>query len=120
MANDGVETGVTLMVGGLLITGFLVSGRRYFNEYLVSSISMTPDPDGSGAAAMKLFYESFGAVYSEERLADENRLPPSFVHLWKATIMHPSGSSIPTEGTMWWRGRISEVQGFIMGTMTRS
>ncbi len=41
---------------------------------------------------------------------------PSFIHLKKATVRSPSGS-LPSNDGMLWRGRLTEVSGFMLGSI---
>jgi hypothetical protein len=45
--------------------------------------------------------------------------PPNYIHLKEAKFFLPSGAGkpIPANQGVWWRGRLSEVSGFILGSL---
>lgn len=109
LANTGIEMDITLTVGGFLVSGVLVSGKRFFDEKLAGS-TIGGNVDESLADTFRNYFRSFGKIYDEAQTED---LPlPSFIHLRDARFFHNSGTPIPSNGGVWWRGRISQIQGF--------
>jgi hypothetical protein len=115
LANSGIETGVTLSVGGFLISGFLVSGKRYF-EYIASDESLAGLNEDYRESVSK-YYLTFGSIYGVQS-DNENPPLPTFLHLRGARYFHHAGKAIPTNSGIWWRGRLSEIQGFSIGTLS--
>ncbi|MBC8994964.1 gas vesicle protein [Pseudomonas sp. N40(2020)] len=110
--NDtNIRIGVTLTVGGNMVTGTLIPHEAYF-ERLATDIS-TPfadtDPEGQEALYKRII--GFGKADPEV----EN-LPNQYVHLDNARV-HTGGNQIlPSQGTLW-RGKVSAIDGFILGEL---
>lgn len=111
--NDAnLRMGVTLTVGGNMITGTLIPHETYF-ERLATDIS-TPfaetDPE-----AQKALYNRFVDFGKPVDPAIES-LPNQYIHLDNARV-HTGGNQIlPSKGTLW-RGKLSAVDGFILGEL---
>jgi hypothetical protein len=113
MANrHGVEMGVTLTIGGSTVTGTLVGGKKYFEKFGEMVASGWPGTDEDRERMRATFAEP-AKLYE-----DGNMERPSFIHLRDAQIVHPN-EFIPSQG-MLWRGRLSDVSGFSLGTFSRS
>ena len=118
LANDGLEIGITLTVGGFLVSGILVSGKRYFNDNLAGP--GFADHMGESAETIRDYFRSFGSIYDDATNTPEGapRPLPTFLHLYNARFFHNSGKPIPANRPIWWRGRISEIQGFTIGSLS--
>jgi hypothetical protein len=95
--NDSVHP-ITLLVGGFLVSGELVSGKRFFAE------------------ALKL--DEIGKRLFPDVKEDEE--PPasaltSYIHLRNARVFHPAGPAVPANEAIWFRVRLAEVAGFTIG-----
>lgn len=117
---DGFDFGVTLSVGGRIVAGNLISGRQYFTE-LGLSLSQAADKQTTAAAAdiMRTFADNWSqlaAVYDPSRFED-SAPAPSFIHLKNARYIIGS-DFVPAPG-MLWRGKLSSVDGFSLGALTR-
>lgn len=54
-----------------------------------------------------------------ERLATDPKAPsPMLIHLKDARFFHAAGKPIPNNRGVWWRGRLSQVSGFMLGTLS--
>lgn len=106
------EKSITLWVGGGMVTGILVSGSRYFDEYIAEFTSnMSP----AGAESTRSVLREIGKSYYEkdpEPIANHT----AFIHLIDAKLWTPSGAvpAIQNSGVIW-RGRLSQVTGFSLG-----
>ena len=117
LANDsGFGFGVTLQVGGLLVSGTLASGAAYFEGVAAET---APALEGDLAETFQKWFGNFRDL--------ANRKPPDgvprtvrFIHLRDAKFYNTTGSPIPGNRGVWWRGRISEVGGFVLGTLGES
>ena len=119
LANDGVELGVTLTVGGFLLSGTIVGGKRYFDDHL-GGAGFTDGLDEESREFFLAFFRSFGKIYDPPQDGTEGqRNPPVFIHLKDARFFHHAGKPIPVNRPIWWRGRISEVQGLSLGTLVQ-
>lgn len=109
----GVSVPVTFTIGGGLVSGHLISEADYF-EQLASDFSVAL-PEAAKAAGKELI------LSLQPTLAvDENDQPAcQFVHLKGAQVFNGSSNPIPSSGTLW-RGKISSVEGFSLGSLTVS
>ena len=128
-ANDrAMEYGVTLHVGGLAITGTLINGRTYFEEIaklLAGAVTIENEEEGGGRSNLQEAIAGMGRIYPEREYIDrleageDISLPnqPSFIHLRDAHWLVGT-QVVPTEPGIYWRGRISAVDGFVLGTIS--
>jgi hypothetical protein len=140
LTNDhfALDFPVTLHVKGLTITGVLVSGRTYFERWaneLSGSLNFENGEDPEIEKARQTIRENFsrfGEIYptAEEAAlaADEfeadpegyakkvRRNPPMFIHLRDARFFI-GDRPVPNNRPVLWRGRLSEVDGFMLGTL---
>jgi hypothetical protein len=110
-----IELGITLNLGGFLVSGRLVSGQKYFGGFGEDLGSTFNDPEIRRNVEQS--YAQLGEIYTAGRKAGEAVAPPNYLHLMNARFFHTAGVPIPTDGGVWWRGRISEVSGFFLGTL---
>lgn len=113
-----MEIGVTLTVGGFLVSGTMMSGHKYFELFgrdFASGCLAGADAEVINSVASS--FARHGTMYTEAR-ANETPLPePGFVHLRDAKLWGLKGETLPTDTGMLWRGRLSEVSGFVLGTI---
>ncbi len=109
-----MEIGITLQVSGLLVSGLLVSGHKYFAGLA------TEVPNGvldeAAAEAVRKFFASFQSIYEKSSGRGETT-STMYIHLKNARFFHADGKPIPANRGVWWRGSLSHVAGFIMGTL---
>ncbi len=109
------ELDITLTVGGMLISGTLTGVRQYFDEvgsYFASPFSEKPNSEQVRATFKKIGDQCSCISPSEQ--TDR----PSYIHLRNTLFFDAQGKPQPSqEGGTWWRGRLSEVQGFSPGKM---
>lgn len=114
LVNAGnYEISVTLQVSGMLVSGLLVSGKRFFEGYS-DDLSSPFEPGSEMEEAVREFALTNRAVYDRE---GEEVDPPMFIHLRDARYVTPGGL-LPTNNGVWWRGRLSEVGGFSLGSLS--
>jgi hypothetical protein len=108
------ELGITLNVGGFLIAGTLVGVKQYFAEFgadFAASFDAGKSPED-----IRTFFKKIGdecACVSHKEQTES----PSYIHLKDARLFNTQGKPMQESGGVWWRGRISEVQGFIPGNL---
>lgn len=122
---------ITLTVGGTLVSGELVGGRTYFMGVKRSFLSamrkgMTPDESVANETLQMFddYFDSVISIYPEsfedrEEEHEEAEREVVFLHMTNVRFFQPGGEPIPTppgEGVSW-RGRISRVDGFSLGSM---
>jgi hypothetical protein len=107
-AADSGKTsiGITLNVGGLLISGELISTSRYMSEFLGGAIR-----------------DKIKSVLDEREdlkrlVEDAPEKKDDFIHLREARFFVPSQRPIPgaSEGVLW-RGALDSVDGFFIGRL---
>ena len=104
--NSPMEFGITLQVSGMLVSGQLVSHKTYFEGL---------------AIALSEGLEKFPDLADTLNIESNVDIPmPQFIHLKNAKLINTAGHDIPRGAGVWWRGRISEVGGFILGTFSES
>lgn len=111
-----LEIGITLQANGFLVSGLLVSGHKYFEGFgsdFASAFSVQED-----AEVIRESYAKFGGIYTTELPADSEIAPPNFIHLKNAKFFNTHGNPIPGNRGVWWRGRVSQIDGFILGSLS--
>ena len=114
-ANAGAEIGLTVTASGQVVTGTLISERAYF-----AGISKSLEQAGDLGAAVASSVEHFSAdLY--ENLPDSAPSAVTFLHLGDARYLS-AGSLVPANPTSRgvWRGRLDQVSGWVLGTLTSS
>jgi hypothetical protein len=106
------EFPITLTVGGVLVSGFLASGHRYFDEFADQMTSGIQDTPGLDREELRAQFALPGQVF----LIDEEegkRPPPRYIHVLDARYYFGREIVTPTVkgGRVWWRGRIESVDG---------
>ncbi len=114
------EIGITLHASGLIVSGMLISGRRYF-ELLIESLESS---SSEGVATFGQLFTPFRDRYIEDALAGESTeeeahttlRPVGFIHMRDAQTFSPTGHALP--GTLW-RARLTEITGWSIGSYGR-
>lgn len=117
-ANKDFEMGITLAVGGLLVTGILVGPRRWLDGLLAE---LREGNDGLAAFADGLD-EGLGAAFAQHDREldgdDWKYVEIAFVHLRDARFVQPGASPIPENRPVVWRGLFESVDGWCLGTFS--
>ena len=115
MANKShFELQITLNVGGFLISGTLAGVKQYFADFGTDFASSFYA--GKSFEEIRTTFQKIGdecACVSKSEPSDS----PSYIHLKDARFFDAQGNSIGGNKGVWWRGRISEVQGFVPGSV---
>lgn len=110
---SGATLPVTFTIGGNLVSGYLISEDEYFDLLASDFSSALPESVRDTGKELIMTLKPVPAVNGEEQ-------PPcQFVHLKLAKVFNGLSSPIPATGTLW-RGKISSVEGFSLGTLTVS
>lgn len=119
LANvSSISIGVSLNVDGFIVSGSLASGRAYFDGVASEmAAAITDSPEAS--ESMRKYFSTFGDIYDAIPEGEERKLP-IYIHLKDAKFFHNAGKPVPGNRGVWWRGRISRVSGFILGTLSTS
>jgi len=124
IANSGVGIDIVLSVSGQTITGVTISTEMYFEEMAHRcDISLISGPPQSREILESLskFYRSFKNIGKPPEDASEDfTVPlPGYIHLQNAKVIGEDKDT-PNTGSLLWRGRLSAIDGFAVGTMERS
>ncbi len=143
--EHGMPWEITLTVGGMLVSGVIDSGRKYFDYHIEAyakalGVSLPlPDVDGHEENSadleplalpvyvLQVDAQSYADILDKRRKAlDEEdtdglqELLPKYIHLRDVTISHPAMSHNGMKNLPWWRGLLESVDGFILGRMVLS
>ncbi|HXI84701.1 MAG TPA: hypothetical protein VNL17_11505 [Verrucomicrobiae bacterium] len=100
---------ITLCVGGLLVSGVIISHNRYMELLADGAILKHID-----SAMERLSASKESRPGSEEPRDDE----VEFIHLASAKFWHPgSHQNCPGGNGVLWRGRVDAVDGFFLGEL---
>jgi hypothetical protein len=100
--EEPIETDVTLLVGGFLVSGFIVSAKKYMEHHVVTKrISRLREQIRSTTPAAE----------------DGEDTPLNFIHLRDAKFYTPGGPPIPQNKSIFWRGCLESVHGFSLGVL---
>lgn len=115
----GVEIGVTLAVGGAVVSGTLISGRKYFEE-LGDALSSASETEGDMQSILGESWKQFTGIYDKPEDAPDDWQGPraNFIHLRGARYFAPGQRPIPTTQGFLWRGKLSAVDAFSIGNLS--
>lgn len=116
--TSDIEFGITLLVGGFLISGTLICGARYFK--LASECHLFRDKEELQSEIYN--YHSICIPDNSEVKEGEDvekpavELSTDYIHLVNAKFYQLPGGQLPSKGVLW-RGRIIQVSGFYLGNL---
>lgn len=110
---DDMSFSLTLQVGGLIVSGTVISGNKYFQEF--SDQFCTAIVNDEIRDDFRKYFSMNQDIYKGDRENNDNVPLPSFIHVRNARFYHPGGDPLPSNGGILWRGRIAEVDGFFLG-----
>jgi hypothetical protein len=117
--TGGLSLGLTLCVGGVLVSGALIGGREYFEGFADDVATAVADPTIAGK--VREFFRSPAAMYRQEEgrageaIDPEMAEPLSYIHLKRPRFLTANGKPIPGKNGNYWRGKLSAVDGFVLG-----
>ncbi len=103
--NDNGSLEVTLTVGGFLVTGSLISNKEYFR--LLGKEFNADNEKGFS-----------GIIDHLNNQKSESKISVAYIHLKDAFFVIPGPKPIPTNKGVLWRGKLSDVSGFNIGTLS--
>ncbi len=117
LANkNNFELDITLTVGGTLISGTLTGVRQFFSD--LGAYFASPFETEMNTEELKTTFKTIGDQ-CECVTPSEQTETPSYIHLKNARFYDSSGSLLSDAIGTWWRGRLSEVQGFSPGLLVK-
>lgn len=126
---DGFTLGITLNVGGTLISGDLVSGKAYFEglgeDYQSGFTDIAGFSQNFRDSIRSQFNEIGEVLYGSPKeeaqggeLTNKSPIVYHFIHLKNAKFFAPGASPTPRNRGTWWRGKIEAVDGFCLGSLS--
>ncbi|ACU88869.1 gas vesicle accessory protein GvpU [Desulfomicrobium baculatum] len=106
------EVDITLIVGGFVVSGYIISGKKFFEHNEITRILYESAKDTSTEDDKKL-------IKDEKSVADEPASKYEFIHLRDAQYFSDGRSSIPSNGGVYTRIKIEDVSGFNFGKITK-
>ena len=116
LVNNGGQLksiGVTLQMGGMLVSGSIVSGAEYFDRFAEAFADSLSDMDDQARGSVRSSLSELGDVF---RLPQPAEPLPNYIHLADALFFTADGTPVAGQPTLW-RGRSSAVDGFILGRL---
>ena len=114
----GVPFPLTLTVGGILVTGEVIGEGEYFDIVIERTGSLAREL-GAGEesiATITEFVWGLSHASADRKVQEEGASHPlEYIHLRNAFFVAGSGFIPQSEEGFLWRGKISEIDGFIMG-----
>lgn len=111
LSSKKVGFGITLNVGGALVTGKIISAPDYFEA---TGQLLAEDIDDSEVAET---FSNMFMPFAEDSRKSLLKYDPAFIHLKDAKFFSGSTNPIPGSGGFLWRGRISQIIGFHLGVL---
>lgn len=118
--NADIEFGLTVTVGGLIVSGRLASLSNYFKDFsdaFADGLDFE-EPSGDDSEARESIREMMALPARVAKKSSKSReLAPRHLHLRNPSFR--SGQAVITPnspmGSSWWRGRLSEIDGYFLG-----
>lgn len=114
----GVKIGITLTVSGMQITGTLVGIKDYYSEYATFMGNIFGDEIKQ--RYMEMGDINYKKLLEEEKQELEKGIPSpasNFIHLIDAKFF-VSIILVPTGKGLLWRGKLSHIDGFSIGSLS--
>lgn len=121
-ASD-VQFPVTVCSGGILVTGWLAGGKNFFDAFASDFVTgLGPGLDQDVAKNIRENFASHGKIYLNADGSYNQDLPPAtYIHIKNAhTFVPGSVQPTPSQQGVWWRGRLSAIDGFWLGIIQAS
>jgi hypothetical protein len=99
--------GITLTVGGALISGNLISAQAYFQRVIESVTNVSKPGENPGVDAVTELLKARTPLGG-------GPIAAQYIHLRDARIYNGGSDPLPTNGSNW-RGKIASVDGFSLG-----
>ena len=113
-----VEFPVTLNVGGLMVSGHVISRDKYYEEFIKRTDSIMKDAQEEYKQVSEEMLKPMAKVSAEGTRENLSIGDIRFIHLRDARIFTANDKPIPATGGFLWRGRINAVDGFAFGMLT--
>jgi hypothetical protein len=117
LANCGFSVSATLMVGGTLLSGQLLGGKGYFEEFTALLESAQSGQESKVAETQAVLADQFRKTAEKAYDPDHpSASHPQYLHIRAAEILGSAGSvAFGTDTPTILRIRLSRIDGFILG-----
>jgi hypothetical protein len=122
-SKSPMSFGITLSVGGVLVSGELIGGQHYFEGFGNEFTGSFSDPK-MAAPVKESFSRLGGNIYGAAAQSEPSGKSatgavagPSYIHLKNARMFPAGGKASQSTRGMFWRGKLSAVDGFTLGTL---
>ena len=102
---------MTLTVGGNLISGEMISEEAYFEQLAANFSGALPEENKDTGKKLIQMLQPVHDADSEERPVCQ------FIHMQETRVFADAGKPIISSGVLW-RGKISSVDGFSLGSLS--
>lgn len=116
-ATNSTEEGgfpIVLHVSGLLVSGTMISGNKYFN--LLADVISQDEPKSGNPENVSDVFREMASTYYPKNEDPATKIIPVYIHLQDAAIWTP-GVKDPIKAALW-RGRLSQVSAWSLGNLT--
>jgi hypothetical protein len=119
--DESANIPITLCVGGLLISGDMIGGKTYFDEFARQFKDGFRDISSETASTIEETFKRLGDVYDPIQKESQGSVvisKPHLIHLRDAQIYQSGAGLPPSEKGVLWRGRLEAVDGFTLGRVS--
>jgi len=119
--DESASIPITVSVGGLLISGDMIGGKTYFDEFARRFKDGFRDINSETASTIEETFKRLGDVYDpiqKESQGSAAMPKPYIIHLNDAQIYQSGAHLPPSEKRVLWRGRLEAVDGFSLGKLS--
>ena len=110
----GFQAGVTLHVGGTIVSGTMISGASYFTLFRENTLMALSGSPAEIRTPIDEMLSTYGSIYEKPEVTAH---PGHYIHLRDAYFFDPAGHALPRGGTLW-RGKLSAIDGFSLVSWT--
>jgi hypothetical protein len=119
--DESASIPITLSIGGLLISGDIIGGKTYFDEFARQFKDGFRNISSETASTIEEAFKRLGDVYDPIQKESQGIgaiSKPHLIHLRDAQIYLSGASSGPSEKGVLWRGRLEAVDRFSLGIVS--
>jgi hypothetical protein len=119
--DESASIPITVSVGGLLISGDMIGGKTYFDEFARHFKGGFKNINSETASTIEEAFKRLGDVYDPTQKESQGGAiisKPRIIHLKDAQIYRSGARPAPSEKGVLWRGRLQAVDGFSLGKLS--
>ena len=114
----GIRASITLQVNGIIVSGIAIPGDVFFEKYAqMMAAAFKAGSSRVPADEVEAYFKSYASIYKEDIDSEIPPPLPDYIHLEDARYWNAGGQHIPGNGVLW-RGRLSEVSGYNIGSLS--